>query len=320
MPGIHRHGSGTFPARIKSMPRRKRVDEPGCWHHVMHRGARREAIFFTHQHRMNFMARMVLSMRKYGCDLHAFALMDNHYHLLVQSMEGKLSQAMHLLNAGYARDLSAEKGWDGPVFRSRFHNVVIQNDTQLVHVATYIHLNPVEAGINSHPLLGPYTSYPAYMGTIARPAWLHTHVVLDLAGGHSELRSYTEQHLPPENRDRDWTSPESAIQCLIESPGNSTTAQTYEIDAIMRAVETVTDINPASFMSSNLTRQERRARRLAIASIALWTNMPRAEIARQFGLSPPAVFKAMQITRQRFEIKDIEIELRSHRAKSMPKK
>lgn len=103
------------------MPRKPRVDFPGAWHHVMHRGARRAPIFRTDRDVLRFLRVLDETVSQFLIEVHAYALMPNHYHLLVRSVHGNLSPAMRHLNANYTQKANRVHRWDGPLFRGRFH-------------------------------------------------------------------------------------------------------------------------------------------------------------------------------------------------------
>ncbi len=104
------------------MARKWRIDYPGAWHHVMHRGARREAIYDDERDCILFLDLVGQTVNRFGLEVHAYALMPNHYHLLVRSVKGNLSRCMQHLNGSYARGFNSRRTCDGPVFRGRFRS------------------------------------------------------------------------------------------------------------------------------------------------------------------------------------------------------
>lgn len=150
----------------------------------MHRGSRRQLIFEDDQDRRRFLHRLGATVERSGVVLHAFALMPNHYHLLVECPEGGLSQAMKLLNASYAQEFNWRHGYDGHLFRGRFRSLLIENDAYLVEVARYIHRNSMSASLVQQPLLDPWCSHQFYIQGGA-PSWLETERVLTYFRGNS---------------------------------------------------------------------------------------------------------------------------------------
>ena len=117
------------------MPRPVRLDWPGCRHHVMNRGARREPVFLDDTACAAFVGFVSELPRRFGLLVHAYALMPNHYHMLVESTRGRLSDAMGFLGSRYALWLNARhRGWDGPVFRGRFRSVAVEREEHWHHL------------------------------------------------------------------------------------------------------------------------------------------------------------------------------------------
>src|SRR4051812_49416104 len=102
------------------MARPLRTDAPGCWHHVMHRGARHASVFRDDEDRLLFLNAVDEAVEHHGLEVHAYALMPNHFHLLVRSPLGNLSKAMKHVIATYTLRANRRHRWDGPIFRGRF--------------------------------------------------------------------------------------------------------------------------------------------------------------------------------------------------------
>lgn len=169
------------------MARQPRVDFEGAWHHVVNRGARRQPIFEADEHCNLFLGLMAESAKRCGLQVHAYALMPNHYHLLVQSLHGTLGKAMKYLGGEYTRRANKLNSWDGPIFRGRYKNQVIRDEDYLATVVAYIHLNPVRAGLVRRPDEHCWTSHRAYVGLDSAPMWLRRDVILDFFGGPEAL-------------------------------------------------------------------------------------------------------------------------------------
>ena len=175
------------------MPRKRRIDYEGAWHHVMHRGARRAPIFKVKSDCQGFLDLLGNTVEQFGLELHAFSLMPNHYHLLVRSALGNLSEAMQDLNSNYAQWINRRHRWDGPVFRGRFTSQLVEDEEYLRVLIAYIHLNPVEANLIGKTTADEgWTSYRAYMNLENAPAWLLTDFFVDLFGGKKKIHAFVE--------------------------------------------------------------------------------------------------------------------------------
>lgn len=172
------------------MPRKLRLDPAHGRHHVMNRGARRAPIFLTDADCTAFLDLLAETSRRFALRVHAYALMGNHFHLLVTSPRGNLSKAMSFLQSRFSNHQNRTHGWDGPLFRGRFLNRLVTDDRYWRHLLAYVHLNPVAAQLVSDPELANWTSHRAYLGLERAPDWLDIGELLDLFGGPTGLRDY----------------------------------------------------------------------------------------------------------------------------------
>ena len=172
------------------MTRPPRIDFPGAWHHVMHRGARRAPIFTLTEHCGLFLALVEKVAARHELEVHAFALMPNHYHLLVRSRRGNLPDAMRELNGAYTRRANELHRWDGPLFRGRYHSQLVEDESALPYILAYIHLNPLRANLVTRVDSDCWTSHGAYLGRPHEPQWLTRGYFLGLFGSGAALQEY----------------------------------------------------------------------------------------------------------------------------------
>lgn len=163
------------------MARKPRIDYPGAWHHVMNRGADHQVTFRTDDDRLLFLRIWAEAVSRFGVIVTAYCLMSNHYHLLVQSPTGQLSQALQFVGRSYTQQFNNRHGRDGALFRGRFHSVLIDSNTYFDRVARYIELNPVAAQLVSADQLARYrwSSFQYYAEAKPTPLWLSTAPLLD---------------------------------------------------------------------------------------------------------------------------------------------
>ncbi len=167
--------------------RAHRQDWPDARHHVYNRGRRREPIFEGEDARGLFLSLLSRLPDRYGIRIHGFALMPNHYHLLLQS-DGNLSRAMQWFGGEFVRRLNSRRsGWDGSIYKGRFQNEVVREDAYWRYLLAYVHLNPVRAGLAPDAAAAPWTSYLDYVERSRKRSWLHTDEQLALHGSTSNL-------------------------------------------------------------------------------------------------------------------------------------
>lgn len=158
----------------------------------MNRGARREIVLGDDRTCGLFHDLLGALPARFGVRVHGYALMPNHFHLLLESERGELSQAMQHLQAAFTQAFNRlHPGWDGPLFRGRFKNQLVEDDAYWMHLLAYLHLNPVKAGLAPWLDQSRWTSHAAYLGEERRPDWLTTDELLAHFGGARAYLAYT---------------------------------------------------------------------------------------------------------------------------------
>ena len=134
------------------MPRQPRLDIPGLVHHVMARGIEGGDIFRCDEDRQGFLKRLADEINKPdGPRLYAWALMTNHFHLLLRPGQGLLSPMMRRIMTGHAVTCNLRHKRKGHLFQNRFKSIVVEEDPYFLELVRYIHLNPVRAGMVAGP-------------------------------------------------------------------------------------------------------------------------------------------------------------------------
>jgi len=171
------------------MPRKLRIEYPGAVYHVMSRGDHQEAIYRDKKDREVFVSCLGEVCEKTGWWVHAYVLMGNHYHLLVETPGGNLVAGMKWLQGTFTQRFNSRHKVYGHLFQGRYKalNVDEGEAGYFQILSTYIHLNPVRAGLvraGEQPLKGyQWSSYPSYLvAARERPVWLRVERVLGSVG------------------------------------------------------------------------------------------------------------------------------------------
>jgi REP element-mobilizing transposase RayT len=124
--------------------------------------------------------------------IHAYALLPDHFHLLVEVPQGNLSAVMRWLGTGYAAHCHRRHNTEGSVFRGRYHSKVIDDDATWQHLLGHLHLNPVRARLATHPNTALWTSHSAYIDPPTRPDWLVTAPITQSLGSAEAVRRFVD--------------------------------------------------------------------------------------------------------------------------------
>jgi putative transposase len=151
--------------------RKPRNEFPGAVVHVYARGVRKHAIYVDDVDRHSYLLLLAQVVVRQGWRCLAYCLMKNHVHLLVETPEPNLAAGMHRLHGLHAQAFNRRHKHTGHVFQGRYDAVPVRTDAQLLAVARYIALNPVEARLCEEAGLWPWSSHAAVVGGTA-PRWL----------------------------------------------------------------------------------------------------------------------------------------------------
>ena len=175
------------------MARPLRLEHAGALWHVTCRGNERRSIFRDDGDRKVFLSLLSEAIRRFGWRLHAYVLMGNHYHLLLETPEPNLSRGMHRLNSMYCQLFNNRYERVGHLLQGRFHAILIEKERHLLELVRYVVLNPVRAGLVNEAGEWPWSNYLATAGLRAAPKWLETAWTVDQFGRGAEARqAYAE--------------------------------------------------------------------------------------------------------------------------------
>jgi REP element-mobilizing transposase RayT len=164
------------------MARPLRIEYDGALYHLTSRGNERKAIFRDDTDRKLFLSTLAQGVERFHWLCHAYCLMDNHYHLVVETPEANLSKGMRQLNGVYTQGFNRRHHRVGHLFQGRFKGILVQKDSHFLEVCRYVVLNPVAAGMVKHPGEWAWSSYRATAGQSAPASWLMVDEVLSQFG------------------------------------------------------------------------------------------------------------------------------------------
>ena len=265
----------------------------------MHRGARRAPIFRSDDHCLLFLDGLSEATERFGLEVHAYALMPNHYHLLVRTPDGNLSRSMRHLNGTYTQRVNLRSAWDGPLFRGRFRSQMVDSERYLDQVFAYVHLNPFRAGLAKRLDDPCWTSLRAYLGKERAPDWLRTRVFTERFGGARaiakalrELRT-GEVRLPVElDLETGWISSDTAARSGPAVPAGPGPAPVVAGE-LLELVARIAGCSVEALRRPEMGPRANPARRFAVWALSRAQTLSHRDIARLLEMSEAQVAKVL---------------------------
>jgi len=154
------------------MARPLRLEFPGALYHVTSRGNARAAVVADEVDRTRWVTVLAQTVERFGWRLYAYCLMDNHYHLLLETPQPNLARGMRHLNGVYTQAFNRRHHRVGHLFQGRYHALLVEKDAYLLELCRYVVLNPVRAQVVTQPRLWNWSSYRATAGETDCPLFL----------------------------------------------------------------------------------------------------------------------------------------------------
>lgn len=185
------------------MGRPLRIQYPGALYHITSRGNEKKKIYLDDTDRIKFLEILREYHVRYGILIHSYVLMDNHYHLILETPKGNLLKVMHGINGGYTGYFNRKYKRAGHLFQGRYKGILVDKDNYLVQLGRYVHLNPVRAAIVGRPEQYKWSSYPGYIGKEKEYQWVEYSWMLSKFGSNTKrarekYREYVEEGLKKE--------------------------------------------------------------------------------------------------------------------------
>jgi REP element-mobilizing transposase RayT len=162
------------------MARPLRIEFPGALYHVISRGLEKRKIFDSTEDKEAFLKLLSKLHARYNFLIYAYCIMNNHYHLLVETLDGNLSQGIQNLNGPYAQMFNKKLPRSGPLFQGRYKAILVEKESYLLELSRYIVLNPVRANLVENPSDYTWSSYIDTIGLRDSQNFLATDFILSL--------------------------------------------------------------------------------------------------------------------------------------------
>ena len=291
------------------MARKPRLDFPGARHHVMNRAAGKKPFLASDDVGSLFVDVLADIPVLFGARVHGYALMPNHYHLMLETPRANLSQVMQHVGARFTQSYNAMRQTDGALFRGRFKNRVVADDAYWMHLLAYVHLNPVKARLCPTPEAWLWSSHRAYIGADSVPEWLTTGELLEMFGSREALADYVF-----EARKHKEKAPDSFDEEHLWRQGSTGTlpparpAPTWSEDRALSALSEATGV-PADQL---LERRNRGPRTAWTSWVAVWwvlraTDLNQGQLAERLGVSRTRI---AQLQRQAYRARQDDTAVR----------
>lgn len=173
------------------MARKPRIHYQGAFYHVILRGNGKQDVFFDDKDRCRFYLLLQEGVERFRIRIHAFCLMTNHIHLVLQVHDLPLPRFMQNLSLRYTRWVNWRHNRTGHLFQGRYKAVLVDGDSYLLELVRYVHLNPVRAGFTKSPVDFRWSGHGAYCGKETIP-WLCSEMTLGMLSGKKSkaIRAY----------------------------------------------------------------------------------------------------------------------------------
>ena len=301
------------------MARPLRIQYPDAVYHVTARGNERKAIVQDDEDRQRFIQTVADMVEQYQILCHAWVLMDNHYHLLIETPQANLSRAIRHLNGVYTQAYNRRHHRVGHLFQGRFTSILIEKETYLLELCRYVVLNPVRAGMVQHPKAWAWSSYRATAGEQTAPEWLTVDWLLGQLGkrrsrAQSSYRQFVSEGI--KRQERPWSDRSGQVylgsEAFLKSIQNHLTEKEDteipriqkqparpDIEVLLRQVakgygKSVEEV-------AQPTRRPSEARQVAIYCARRVAGLELRAIAKLFGMGYTAVSRRVREVAKRIE-------------------
>ncbi len=281
------------------MARPLRLEFPGALYHVTARGNARQKIFLDKEDRHRFLDLLGKEITQQGWLCYAYCLMDNHYHLLIETPEPNLVAGMRRLNGVYTQAFNRRHRRVGHLFQGRYKAILVDKDAYFLELCRYVVLNPLRAKAVKRLEQWPWSSYAATVGRAAPPLWLSVKPVQALFASRSVYERFVAQGI---GQDSPWMRLKGQIYLgekeflkrlqrrLPTRPVKGVVrSQLQPLRPSAEAVEAAVAKAYRTSPGKVLDRANAGAYKAAVYLLRRVANLPLAAVAKRAGISLPRV-------------------------------
>lgn len=278
------------------MARPLRLEFHGALYHLTSRGDRQEPIFLDDADRKLFLDLVGKEIKQQGWICYAYCLMDNHYHLLIETPEPNLVRGMRRLNGVYTQAFNRRHRRVGHVFQGRYKAILVDKESYLLELCRYVVLNPVRAKVVRRPENWPWSSYRFTAGHGKSPEWLAAKKVVSLFSRRVTYRQFVAEGLDQPSvwnhlRGQIYLGGEAFLkrmERLVHSKPAWGISQ-VQLQPLRPAAEEVVKVVGHAFRISPsrvLDRSHQQAYQAAVYLLRRVANLSLRDLAERVGVSP----------------------------------
>jgi putative transposase len=274
------------------MGRPLRLEFAGAIYHVTSRGDRQEVIFRNDGDRHAWLNILASVCARFRWNIHAFCQMGNHYHFVVETLNGNLARGMRQLNGEYTRRFNFRHALIGHLFQGRYKAILVQRQTYLLALSRYVVLNPVRAGIVAAPGEWPWSSYSFTCCDAQAPNWLDTDWLLSQFGERRGAAIHAYREFVAAGRG--LASPLAAIRHQLVLGDEEFSKQFNGGEALVDKTETSRSHKKSVALALHEYRNSFDDRREAMAHAYLDGAYTMAQVAEHFSVHYKTVSRAVR--------------------------
>ncbi len=299
------------------MARQLRIEYAGAFYHVSSRGNLKEKIFFEDSDRKKFLEILKRTKETFCYLLHAYVLMENHYHLLLETPRGNLSRIMQNINTSYTVYVNNKYNRSGHLLQGRYKSILVEKESYLLELSRYIHLNPVRQGLVDDPVEYEWSSYAAYADKHKIPCLVDIEDTLSYFSfkrgrAIKSYKSFVEDVIKKKLNPFDnlkagvllgrekFEQQVRTLLCGKEDDEEIPSLRKLQVVlTVQEVVDTLTQIYGEDILGKQGSKGEKR--KIAIYLSKVMSGDRNKEVGKYFGIKSPAVSKTVKEMEERIE-------------------